>query len=109
MSNAHLILPGYTPAPDTARDGEQVQVSSRETVVGPDGRLYELRIEGTAEVTRGPLGRFLDLRHQIRDVEGLAIPSELNDVLDKLAEIPAEETTWLDPRSVPAPARRPAR
>lgn len=50
-----------------------------------DGRLYELRIEGTAEVTRGPLGRFLDLAAQI-EAEGLTVPSEIRDVLDRLNE-----------------------
>lgn len=75
MSNA--------PTP-SAVDGE-TEFSSVTTVRGADGNLYELRIEGTAEVVRGPLGRFLDLRQTIRD-EGLgdAIPTEINDVLDLL-------------------------
>lgn len=68
--------------PDNSR---QVPVDHRETVMGPDGRLYEMRVTGTAEVTRGPLGRFLDLAAQIES-EGLAVPSEIRDVLDRLDE-----------------------
>jgi hypothetical protein len=33
--------------------------SDPQIVVGPDGRLQELVVMGIAEVTRGPLGRFI--------------------------------------------------
>jgi hypothetical protein len=53
--------------------------------MGLDGRLYEMRVEGTAELTRGPLGRFIDLAAQI-EAEGLTVPPEIRDVLDTLNE-----------------------
>lgn len=58
--------------------------SDPQVVAGPDGRMYELRIEGTAELTRGPLGRFLDLADEIR-AEGLDVPPEITAVLDELS------------------------
>jgi uncharacterized protein YfcZ (UPF0381/DUF406 family) len=51
--------------------------------MGPDGKLYELRVEGTAEVVRNPLGRFVDLAEQI-EAEGGEVPSEIREVLDRL-------------------------
>jgi hypothetical protein len=76
-----LILPGR-PAPPAP---EQVRVSYAEPVLGADGRLYEMRIEGTAEMTRGPLGRFIDLAAQI-EAEGLEVPPQISDVLAQLQE-----------------------
>lgn len=64
---------------------QQVPVTHTEPVLGADGMLYELRVEGTAEVNRGPLGRFLDLAQEMED-EGLTVPSEIRDVLDRLNE-----------------------
>jgi hypothetical protein len=76
-----LILPGQPLPPEP----EQVRVVHTEPVMGSDGRLYELRIEGTAELTRGPLGRFLDLAEQVT-AEGGVVPPEIRDVLDRLVE-----------------------
>jgi len=53
-----------------------------------DGVRYELVITGEAEITRGPLGRFVDLAEQIRS-EGLTVPAEILDVLEKL-QLPQE-------------------
>lgn len=75
-----LVVPGQPAAPAP----EQVRVSHSEPILGADGRLYELRIEGTADLVRGPLGRFLDLAEQIA-AEGGVVPSEVRDVLDRLA------------------------
>lgn len=74
-----LIVPGAPVPPEP----EQVKVFHSEPIVGPDGLLYELRIEGAADLTRGPLGRFVDLAEQI-EAEGLTVPSEIRDVLDRL-------------------------
>lgn len=74
-----LIVPGQPAAPTP----EQVRVTHSEPVMGSDGRLYELRFEGTADLVRGPLGRFLDLAAQI-EAEGLKVPVEIRDVLDRL-------------------------
>lgn len=52
-------------------------------ITGPDGVRYEVVISGTAEVTRGPLGRFLDLAEQIRS-EGLDVPDEISETLDRM-------------------------
>ncbi len=46
---------------------------------------YELVITGEAEITRGPLGRFLDLAEQIQ-AEGLSVPPEILAVLEKLQQ-----------------------
>lgn len=73
-----LILPGHSPA------SEQVAVEHSEPVLGPDGRLYEMRVTGTADLVRGPLGQFLDLRDRLGRE---AVPSELNDLLDRLAAL----------------------
>jgi len=53
-----------------------------------DGVRYELVITGEAEITRGPLGRFVDLAEQVRS-EGLTVPPEILDVLEKL-QLPQE-------------------
>lgn len=74
-----LVDPGQ-PAPP---DPEQVRVMHTEPVMGLDGRLYELRIEGTADLVRGPLGRFLDLAERV-EAEGGVVPPEIRDVLDRL-------------------------
>lgn len=66
-------------------DAEIVGFTSTEQVLGPDGVLYKLEITGEAELVRGPLGRFIDLADQIVS-EGLTVPSEIRDVLDKLTE-----------------------
>jgi hypothetical protein len=53
-----------------------------------DGERYELVITGEVEITRGPLGRFVDLATQIQS-EGLDVPPEIADVLEKL-QLPLE-------------------
>jgi len=53
------------------------------TTQGPDAAIHELVFTGTAAVERGPLGRFLDLAHQI-EAEGLEVPPEIADALDQL-------------------------
>lgn len=77
-----LLLPDDLPAPPPP---EQVGFLHTEPVLGADGRLYEMRIEGTAELTRGPLGRFIDLAARI-EAEGLTVPPEIRDLLDRLNE-----------------------
>lgn len=47
------------------------------------GGRFELVITGEADVTRGPLGRFVDLAEQIRS-EGLSVPPQIEAVLDEL-------------------------
>jgi hypothetical protein len=75
----------YTPLGPVRPDGTQtVHVVERRPMLR-DGVLYELQITGTAELTRGPLGRFLDLAGQI-EAEGLKVPPEIRDLLDELAE-----------------------
>lgn len=44
---------------------------------------YELSFEGSADVERGPLGRFVDLAAAIR-AEGLAVPALIAEALDTL-------------------------
>jgi hypothetical protein len=63
--------------------------SEPRVVAGPDGQRYELVITGEAELTRGPLGRFLDLSQQIRS-EGLTIPFGVAAVLE-LEQRPVRE------------------
>lgn len=74
-----LLLPGQSSAPEP----ERVHVSHTETVLGTDGRLYEMRVEGSADLVRGPLGRFIDLAAQI-EAEGERVPPEIRVVLDTL-------------------------
>lgn len=57
--------------------------SEPQVVEGPGGVLYQMVISGTAEVVRGPLGRFIDLADQIRS-EGLEVPAEIVAALDRL-------------------------
>jgi hypothetical protein len=59
--------------------------SDPQIVVGPDGRLQELVVMGIAEVTRGPLGRFIDLAAAI-EAEGLVVPVEIRAAIDQLIE-----------------------
>jgi hypothetical protein len=59
--------------------------SDPQIVVGPDGRLQELVVMGIAEVTRGPLGRFIDLATDI-EAEGLVVPVEIRAAIDQLIE-----------------------
>jgi hypothetical protein len=59
--------------------------SDPQIVVGPDGRLQELVVMGIAEVTRGPLGRFIDLAADI-EAEGLVVPVEIRAAIDQLIE-----------------------
>jgi hypothetical protein len=80
-----LILPGHTPDPEHARDGDEVTFESTEPVL-VDGRLYALRIHGTAEVQRGPLGQALDLREDLRASGRWPASGELDDLLDELAD-----------------------
>jgi len=56
---------------------------SEQVVTDLNGARFLLKIEGEVEVTRGPLGRFLDLAEQIRS-EGLEIPPRLERLLDDL-------------------------
>ena len=64
---------------------DQITFTSEPRVVtGPDGVRYEMRFEGTGEVIRGPLGRFIDLAEEIT-AEGLEVPPEITAVLDDLA------------------------
>ena len=77
--NNNLFVPGRSPSP------QRVPITHAEPVLGADGQLYELRFEGEADVIRGPLGRFLDLADEI-EREGLKVPPEIRDVLDKLSE-----------------------
>jgi hypothetical protein len=58
-------------------------VSDPQIVEGADGKRYELRIHGEAEIVRGPLGRFVDLADQIT-AEGLHVPPEIAAVLTAL-------------------------
>lgn len=53
---------------------------------GP-GVLCEVVITGTAEVVRGPLGRFVDLAEEIR-AEGLGVPAEIDEALARLVVSP---------------------
>lgn len=81
-----LTVPGQPVRPETARDGDEVRVRSSRPVMGPDGRLYELVVKGTAEVARGPLGQVLDLRSDLRAAGEWSGHGELDDLLDELAE-----------------------
>lgn len=68
----------------TCNETEPV-VMSAGTFVGENGVTYEVKITGTAEVTRGPLGRFLDLAEEIRG-EGLEVPEPIAAVLHDLSQ-----------------------
>jgi hypothetical protein len=57
--------------------------SEPQIVTGPDGVRYELVVTGTADVIRGPLGRFIDLAEAIR-AEGLEVPAEITEALERL-------------------------
>lgn len=63
-----------------------------DVVTAPNGAKFLLEIHGTVDVTRGPLGRFLDLYEQIR-AEGLdpagSLPAAIPAVLD-LAQRPTK-------------------
>lgn len=48
-----------------------------------DGRRYEMRVEGAADVEPGPLSRFIALAADI-EAEGGEVPPELADVLARL-------------------------
>jgi hypothetical protein len=52
-------------------------------IPGDDGNLYRLEITGEAELTRGPLGRIVDLCDQIA-AEGLQVPPQILHVLADL-------------------------
>jgi len=67
--------------------------TSKQAVEGPDGQLYEVVITGEAEVTRGPLGRFVDLAAQIR-ADDLEVPAAVAAVLE-LEQRPTREA-WND-------------
>lgn len=79
-----LIVPGHSQQGST----RHVPYVSTEPVLGADGRLYEMRVEGTAEVTRGPLGRFVDLAAQI-EAEGLTVPARIADAIAAEQETPS--------------------
>lgn len=68
-----LIVPGW-PQPE-----RQVPVTQT-TPVMVNGQLMAMRVEGTAEVVRGPLGRFIDLADQI-EAEGLTVPSRIAEAI----------------------------
>ena len=57
--------------------------ASSQIVTGPNGVDMVMTVEGVVEVTRGPLGRFLDLAEQVRS-EGLEVPPLLAAVLEEL-------------------------
>lgn len=63
--------------------------TAEQVITDPNGARFLLKIEGDVGVTRGPLGRFLDLAVQIRD-EGLEIPAGLAAVLE-LEQRPTQE------------------
>ncbi len=71
---------------------EIVPFTGEQAVLGDDGILYKLVIEGEAEITRGPLGRIIDLCDQIA-AEGLEVPAPILAVLAELQK-PMEVPSW---------------
>lgn len=70
----------YVPLGPARADGSQpVAFESRETIMR-DGQLMIMKVEGTAEVLRGPLGRIIDLVDQI-EAEGLTVPSRIKEAI----------------------------
>lgn len=67
--------------------------TAEQIITDPNGARFVLKIEGEVEVTRGPLGRFLDLAEAIR-AEGLEVPPGLAAVLE-LEQRPTLEA-WAD-------------
>ncbi len=70
---------------------EIVPFTGEQTVLGDDGIAYNLVIEGGAEITRGPLGRILDLCDQIGS-EGLQVPPLIATALVELQRPSADPT-----------------
>jgi hypothetical protein len=60
-------------------------VSNSHVLHTDDGAAFELQFEGSAEVERGPLGRFIDLAEQIK-AEGGVVPARIQQALDLEAE-----------------------
>jgi hypothetical protein len=54
-----------------------------QVVPGDDGIMYRLEITGEAELTRGPVGRIVDLCDEMA-AEGLTVPAEILAVLADL-------------------------
>lgn len=82
MSGTDHPLDWHTTGPDPV----EIEFRSDPQVIrGDDGVLYELVVTGTAEITRGPLGRFIDLADQI-EAEGLKVPPEILDLLHDLQQ-----------------------
>jgi len=67
-------------------------ISEPQIVEGPNGQQFEMVIEGTVELVRGPLGRFVDLAEQITAV-GLEVPPLLVAVLAELQQPHVTTTT----------------
>ena len=65
-------------------DATPVPLGSR-LVEDPNGIWYRMEVTGVVDVTRGPLGRFVDLAEQIT-AEGLQVPPRLAAVLAELQQ-----------------------
>ena len=65
MSSSHTTVEPFT---------------SSQIVKGPNGVDMVMTVEGVVEVTRGPLGRFIDLADQIT-AEGLEVPPRIAALL----------------------------
>lgn len=61
------------------------EVIASRVVEGPNGVSYLMEVTGVVDVTRGPLGRFVDLAEQIT-AEGLEVPPRLAAVLVELQQ-----------------------
>lgn len=70
----------YVPLGPPGPDGRQRVRYEQSSTVLRDGMLYALRVTGTAELVRGPLGRIRDLCDQL-EAEGLTVPSRILDAL----------------------------
>lgn len=77
----------YVPLGPPGPGGAQPVRYERTEAVLIDGQLMEMKIEGTAEVIRGPLGRIIDLIDQI-EAEGLAVPARIKEAVQAEQETP---------------------
>lgn len=64
---------------------EDVELVGEGYITGPDGQRYKMNIRAEGEITRGPLGRFVDLVAQIEE-EGGVVPEKLKAVLIELQQ-----------------------
>jgi len=64
--------------------------TTQHVVEGPNGTRMLMTVEGHVDITRGPLGRFVDLAEQIRS-EGLEVPPELDAALALLQHPTTQE------------------